>query len=121
MITGRASSSTVGPECVSASRKPKGAGRAERRAEAGRRSRLIGSLLYVVRHLYHFGRSVSDLAQACRLMREGAYDYLHACASVLGVNRRLDAEQAPSLQGRRRARDDPRPRPSPYPFDESRS
>ena len=32
----------------------------------------------VVRRLYHFGRSVSDLAQACRLMGEGAYDRLHA-------------------------------------------
>ena len=35
-------------------------------------------LLNVVRRLYHFGRSVSDLAQACRLMGEGAYDRLHA-------------------------------------------
>ena len=32
----------------------------------------------VVRRLYHFGRSVSDLARACRLMGEGAYDRLHA-------------------------------------------
>ena len=35
-------------------------------------------LLNVVRRLYHFGRSVSDLARACRLMGEGAYDRLHA-------------------------------------------
>jgi hypothetical protein len=26
---------------------------------------------------YHTGRSVSDLARGCRLMREGAYGYLH--------------------------------------------
>jgi hypothetical protein len=26
--------------------------------------------------LYHFGRSVSDLARACRSMGEGAYDRL---------------------------------------------
>ncbi len=32
----------------------------------------------VVRRLYHFGRSVSELARACRLMGEGAYDRLHA-------------------------------------------
>ncbi len=46
-------------------------------------------LLNVVRRLYHFGRSVSDLARACRLMGEGAYDRLHAdwdtiAAEVLG-------------------------------------
>jgi hypothetical protein len=33
---------------------------------------------YLVGGLYHFGRSVSDLARACRLMGEGAYDRLHA-------------------------------------------
>jgi hypothetical protein len=38
----------------------------------------------VVRRLYHFGRSVSDLAQACRLMGEGAYDRLHAARSLIG-------------------------------------
>ena len=38
----------------------------------------VHSVLNVVRRLYHFGRSVSDLAQACRLMGEGAYDRLHA-------------------------------------------
>jgi len=32
----------------------------------------------VVRALYHFGRSVSDLARACRSMGEGAYDRLRA-------------------------------------------
>jgi hypothetical protein len=74
----------------------------------------------VVRRLYHFGRGVSDLARACRLMGEGAYDRLHAWSpNALGVNRRLDAEQAPSLRGRRRARDDPRPRPSPEPVAQS--
>jgi hypothetical protein len=36
------------------------------------------STLNVVRRLYHSGRSVSDLARACRLMGEGAYDRLHA-------------------------------------------
>jgi hypothetical protein len=34
--------------------------------------------LNVVRALYHFGRSVSDLARACRSMGEGAYDRLRA-------------------------------------------
>jgi len=35
------------------------------------RTNLVGGL-------YHFGRSVSDLARAFRLMGEGAYDRLHA-------------------------------------------
>ena len=38
----------------------------------------LAQILNVVRRLYHFGRSVSELARACRLMGEGAYDRLHA-------------------------------------------
>ena len=48
---------------------------------AGRRKETVTAIGYianVVRGLYHFGRSVSDLARACRLMGEGAYDRLHA-------------------------------------------
>ena len=44
------------------------------RGRAVRRANLVGGL-------YHFGRSVSDLARAFRLMGEGAYDRLHAANS----------------------------------------
>ncbi len=49
----------------------------------------------VVRRLYHFGRSVSDLAQACRLMGEGAYDRLHAGDVRL---READGQESGDLQ-----------------------
>jgi hypothetical protein len=46
----------------------------------------------VVRRLYHFGRSVSDLARACRLMGEGAYDRLHAETIVRAVKEKTAVE-----------------------------
>ena len=49
-------------------------------------------LLNVVRRLYHFGRSVSDLARACRLMGEGAYDRLHALYETYVNHQKIIAE-----------------------------
>jgi hypothetical protein len=52
----------------------------------------------VVRALYHFGRSVSDLARACRSMGEGAYDRLRAIH--LDVSQRF-TDKAQALQAGR--------------------
>ena len=54
---------------------------------------VVSTSTNVVRRLYHFGRSVSDLARACRLMGEGAYDRLHAVLSSVSAWR---ASKAPS-------------------------